>query len=151
MRVARIRASWMPGVHKSSANWRFFPMRLASACKTGAEIPKAFGTRTRKQAIFSRTRGFARRLNSRSTRALVQRSPPGLRGEDLEGLVGIEEDRDGAFIDQLHGHHCLKNSGGYGNAKRAQRGVELLIESGGFFGWRGGNKAGTALPARVAI
>src|SRR5579859_2358090 len=102
-------------------------MRLARACKRGVEIPSAFRTRTPKYAIFSRTRGFASSFNSRSTCALVQRSLRRSLTEDLERLIRIEEDRDWAFIDELHGHHGLKDSGGYGNAEGAQRGVELFV------------------------
>jgi hypothetical protein len=45
----------------------------------------------------------------------------------LKRLVAIQENCDRTLIDQLHGHHRLKNTRGYGNPKRAQRFVEFLI------------------------
>src|SRR4029077_10054915 len=71
--------------------------------------------------------------------------------EDLERFIGVEEDGDWAFIDELHGHHSLKDSGGYGNAEGTQRGVELFVEGDGFFRRGSGNEAGAPLATRVAI
>src|SRR6266436_5768092 len=125
--VARIRASWFPEDHNCSASLWFLPMRRDSPCKTGCEIPYAFGTLTPKYAILARTLGLASLFNSRRTLVRLQRSALCLREELLKRLVRVEEDCERAFIDQLHRHHRLKNSSGYGNAKRAQGLIEFLV------------------------
>src|SRR5437016_2967165 len=51
----------------------------------------------------------------------------------LERFVGIEEDRDRTFIDQLHGHHRLENTGCNAHAQLAKRFAEFLVESFGMF------------------
>src|SRR2546430_8900569 len=69
----------------------------------------------------------------------------------LESVFRIEEDGDGALIDQLHGHHGLKNSGGDGNAQIAERLAELVIERFCKLWRRRSNEAGPPLAARVAV
>src|ERR1700682_1089637 len=59
----------------------------------------------------------------------------------LERFVGVEEDRDRAFIDQLHGHHRLENTGGDAHAKIAKRFAEFLVESFCLFRRRSGDEA----------
>src|ERR1700757_3878792 len=70
-----------------------------------------------------------------------------LRG-DLECFVGVDEDRDRAFIDQLHGHHSLKNSRGYGDAQPLQSFAEFFIQLLRQLRRSRGNKTRPALPAR---
>src|SRR5713101_10185691 len=122
-------------------------MCFANWCNTGAEIPCAFGTRTPKYAIFARTFGSASPTSSRNTAVFVHCADfcPSL---PLERFVGVEEDRDRAFIDQLHGHHRLKNPGGDIHAKFAKRFAEFFVESFGLFRRRCRDKPGPPLPAR---
>src|ERR1700741_4467275 len=69
----------------------------------------------------------------------------------LERFVGIEEDRDRAFIDQLHGHHRLENSRCHAHAKLAKRFAEFFVPSFGLF-WRcSRDEAWPPLPARIAV
>src|SRR5260370_1302412 len=86
-----------------------------------------------KYSIFARTFGSASPLSSRKTAVFVHcgaffRGPLGLKR-----FVGIEEDRDWAFIDQLHGHHGLKNSGGDVHVQFAKRFTKFFVESFGLF------------------
>src|SRR5713226_153031 len=69
----------------------------------------------------------------------------------LKILIRVEEDCDRAFIDQLHRHHRLKNSGSYANAKPAQGFIEFLIQRSRKLRRRRGNEARAALPARVTV
>src|SRR5229473_7552921 len=121
-------------------------MRPANLWSIGAEIPCAFGTSTPKYAIFARTFGSASALSSRKTAAFVQRTEfcAPLR---LECFIGIEEDCDRAFIDQLHGHHRLENSRGDIYAKFAKRFTESFVESFGLFRRRRRDEGGPPLPA----
>ena len=69
----------------------------------------------------------------------------------LERFVGVEEDRDRAFINELHGHHGLENAGRYGHAKFAQRRAEFIIQGFRQFRRRCRNEAGPPLSARIAV
>ena len=71
-------------------------------------------------------------------------------GSALEVLLRIQKNGDRAFIDELHGHHSLKDSGRNGNAKAPQSFAELFIELPGKFRRSGGDEAWAALAARVA-
>src|SRR6059058_1378897 len=76
--------------------------------------------------------------SSFSARAQVQRSPAAfLATPRSERVIRVEEDRDRAFINQLHGHGGLKNSSGYGNAQLAERLAKFVIER-----FRGAPQAG---------
>src|SRR5713101_6178549 len=103
-------------------------MRRASAWSTGAEIPCAFSTFTPKWAILARTRGFACRSSSRRTLAFVHAFKPAAASTRLEHLVRIEEDRDRAFIHQLHRHHGLKHTCAGRDTERAELGHKLFVE-----------------------
>src|SRR5690242_2909075 len=103
-------------------------MRFANPCSTGAEIPCALDTRTPKYSIFARTLGSARDFSSRNTDALVHTGLLSGATFHLESIVRIEEDGDRTFIDQLHGHHSLKNSGRDCDAQLAKRLAEFLVE-----------------------
>src|SRR5207302_600239 len=149
--AAKIRASWIAVVHSSSASECRLPIRFASACSTGAEIPCAWGTRTPKYSIFVRTRGSASDCNSRKTAAFVQSGRSSGAAPRLERVVRIEEDSDRAFIDQLRRHHGLKNSRGNGDAQFAQLLTEFLVKSFRQIRRRRSHKAWPPLPSRIAI
>src|SRR5258707_13818181 len=90
-------------------------------------------------------------FSSRKTLVLVHTRPVGRRWRPLESLVGIEEDRGGPFIDQLHGHYRLKHSGSDGYSQAAQSHVELFVQSGSVI-WRwGGAETGPARTAGAAL
>src|SRR2546429_9835985 len=93
-----------------------------------------------------------RARNSSSALAQVQ-PPPFFRSasEPSEGIVRIEEDCDRTFIDQLHGHHGLKNSRGDANTQLAERLAKFIIERSCKFRRRRGDEARPPLPARVAV
>src|SRR6266568_4602117 len=115
-------------------------------------MPCALATRTPKYSIFARTRGSSSDFNSRSTAAFVQRGLSSAATKCcLEGVVRIEEDGDWAFINQLHGHHGLKNSSGDGNTQLAQRFAKFLIKRFCEFRRGRGDEAGPALAARIPI
>src|SRR5438445_943578 len=120
-------------------------------CSTGAEIPSDMGTFTPKYAIFARTFGFASLLSSRTTADFVHCAAFFCVRRCLKCFVGIEEDCDRAFIDQLHGHHRLENSGCHGDTELAQRFAEFLVERFGQFRRRRSNETRPPLPARIAI
>src|SRR5215468_6109763 len=87
-----------------------------------------------------------------SSSALGQvQSPPFLcsSGRRSEGVVRIEEDRDRAFIDQLHGHHGLKNSRGDTNTQLAEGLAKFIIARPRKLRRRRGDEARSPLPARV--
>src|SRR5215813_7307622 len=69
----------------------------------------------------------------------------------LEGLVGIKEDRDRAFIRQLHRHHSLKDAGGHGDAELAQSVTEYLVKSSRLLRRSGRDETRSPAAARVAI
>src|SRR5207302_1473902 len=83
-----------------------------------------------------------RARNSSSALAQVQ-PPPFFRSasEPSEGIVRIEEDCDRTFIDQLHGHHGLKNSRGDANTQLAERLAKFIIERSCKFRRRRGDEA----------
>src|ERR1051325_7080342 len=90
--------------------------------------------------------------NSFSTRAHVQRSPATFfTTRRSERVIRVEENRDWAFIDQLHGHHRLKNSSGDSDAQLAQRLTKFVIECFCEFRLGRGDEARPPLPARVAV
>src|SRR5580658_7787487 len=126
-------------------------MWRAKACRTGAEIPYAFGTCTPKYASFALAFGSASSLSSRSTPALPSFSAALWRRAELERFLGVEEDCDRPFIYQLHRHHGLKNSGRDGDSHSLHRHRKLFVKRLGFFWRSGGDKTGPALPARVSV
>src|SRR5258708_19437277 len=87
---------------------------------------------------------------SRNARAQLHFSLETCRREfRLERFVGVEEDRDRTFIDQLHGHHCLKNSGPYSHAKLAKRRAKFIIQGFALLGRSGGDETPPPLSARL--
>src|SRR5439155_19895866 len=72
-------------------------------------------------------------------------------GDGSKGLVGVEKDRDGAFVHQLNGHHSLKNFGGDGNAEVSQRFTKRFVESFSLVGWSGGDEAGAVAFGGIAM
>src|SRR4029077_7066045 len=110
-----------------SASLWFLPIRRASLCNTGTEIPYALGTFTPKYAIFARTLGFASIFNSRRTAAQLH-FPVRAGTLLLECLIRVEEDCDRPFIHQLHGHHPLENPRRYVDAERPQRRFEFFVQ-----------------------
>src|SRR5260370_24030527 len=114
-------------------------------------MPCALGTRTRKYYIFARTRGSRRDCSSRNTPVFVHCRGPSRKTRRLERIVRVEEDSDWAFIDQLHGHHGLKNSSSDRNAQLAERLAEFVIKRLGKLGGCRSNKAGPSLPPRIAV
>src|SRR5438477_1370905 len=141
----------MPVAQISCASRWSFPNRVASVFSTGAEMPSDLGTFTPKYAIFARTLGFASLLSSRSTADFVHCAAFFCVRRRLKCFVGIEEDCDRAFIDQLHGHHRLENSSCHGDTEFAQRFAKFLVEGFGQFRRRRSNETRPPLPARIAI
>src|SRR2546421_7472003 len=87
-------------------------------------------------AIPSMFRCSPKARSSRNARAQFHCSLAFLGGNfPLERFVGIEEDCDRAFIDQLHRHHRLENSGCDAHAKLAKRFAEFFVQGFGLF-WR---------------
>src|SRR5215467_10076967 len=121
-------------------------MRRARTSSLGLETPQTSFATMPKRAMPSTLRFSPRRRNSATTRAQAQFA--GLRSECL---FGIEEDGDRAFIDELHGHHSLKDSGGDGDTEAAKRFAEFCVKLLREFRRRCGNEAGATLAARVAI
>src|SRR5262245_20860525 len=76
---------------------------------------------------------------------------PGLDTLWLEGLVGVEEDRDRAFIRQLHRHHSLKDAGGHGDTEFAQGFTEYFVKSLGQLRRGGRDEARAPAAACVAV
>src|ERR1700676_515422 len=111
----------------------------------------AFGTCTPKEPIVARTLGLAAFLSSARIAVLLHRSAVRWVRHSLERFIGIEEYGGRAFIDQLHGHHRLKNSRCYGDAQRAQCRVEFLVQREGFLGPRRSQEARPSLTACVTI
>src|SRR6266478_6250543 len=104
------------------------------------------------RAIPSMFRRSPMARRSRNTRAQFHCSLALLQANSpLEGFVGIEEDCDWAFIDQLHGHHRLENAGGDVHAKLAKRFAKFFVQSFRQFRRRRRNEAGPPLPARIAV
>src|SRR5215470_529295 len=114
-------------------------------------MPRALGTRTPKYSIFSRTRGSASDFNSRNTAAFVQCGLFSATTARLERVIRIEEDGDRAFINQLHGHHGLKDSSGDRDSQLANRFAKFFVKSFCQFRWRRGDETRPPLAARVAI
>src|SRR5436190_12628618 len=141
----------MPVAQISCASRWSLPIRLASACSTGAEMPSDLGTFTPKYAIFARTLGFASLLSSRSTADFVHCTAFFCVRGRLKCFVGIEEDCDRTFIHQLHGHHRLENSGCHGNAEFAKRFAEFVVQRFGLLRRRRGDEAWPPLSARIAV
>src|SRR5579859_996779 len=71
------------------------------------------------------------------------------RGSEV--FFGVEEDCDRAFINKLHGHHSLKDSGRDVDAKTAQSLAVFFVELSGQLRWRSSDETGAALAARVAV
>src|SRR5579859_2316840 len=71
------------------------------------------------------------------------------RGSEV--FFGVEEDCDRAFIDKLHGHHSLKDSGRDVDANTAQSLAVFFVELLGQFWGRCSDETGAALAARVAV
>src|SRR5207302_10895516 len=69
----------------------------------------------------------------------------------LKLLVRIEQYGNWAFIDQLHGHHRLKNSCSDLNAKVAQRLIEFFVQCRRLLRRRRRNKPWPPLPARITV
>src|SRR5512136_1789446 len=69
----------------------------------------------------------------------------------LELLFRVEEDCDGAFIDEFHGHHSLEDPGCDGDAEAAKGLAKFFVELLGELGWGSGNEAGATLATRIAI
>lgn len=70
---------------------------------------------------------------------------------DLEKLVGIEENGDGAVVGEFEKHMGLKNSGFDRDAQSFRSLNELFVEGFAKFGRRGLNEAWAALPASVSV
>src|SRR6266478_5648249 len=149
---ARIRASCTPVPHSSSASSWSRPILRASSSIFGFATPYATLARIPYCAMPSIFRCSPRERTSRNARAQLHFSLGTCRMElCLESLVGVEEDRDRPFIDKLHGHHCLKNSGRHSHTEFAKRRAKFIIQGFGLL-WRGGrNKARPPLPACVAV
>src|SRR5882672_843317 len=149
---ARIRASCTPVPHSSSASSRSRPILRASRSIFGFATPYTTFARIPYRAMPSIFRCSPRERSSRNARAQLHFSLASCRkGLRLERFAGVEEDRDRAFINQLHGHHCLKNSGRHSHAEFAKRRTKFIIQGFGLLGRSGGNKARPPLPARVAV
>src|SRR6267378_3677443 len=149
---ARIRASCTPVSHSSSASSWSRPILRARSSIFGFATPYTTFARIPYRAMPSIFRCSPRERSSRNARAQLHFSLGTCRMERrLEGFVGVEEDRDRAFIDQLHGHHCLKNSGRHSHAKLAERCAKFIIQGFGLLGRSGRNKARPPLPACVAV
>src|SRR3981189_3527049 len=89
---------------------------------------------------------------SRNARAQLHFSLETCRMElRLERFVGVEEDRDRTFIDQLHGHHCLKHPGRHGHAKFAKRRAKLIIQGFGLLSRSSRKEARPPLSAGIAV
>src|SRR5262249_29225551 len=68
-----------------------------------------------------------------------------------ECFFGIEEDGDRTFIDELHGHHSLKDSGRDEDAEAAKSFAIFFVKLLGQLRWGRGDEAGPPLAARVAV
>src|SRR5882762_4882633 len=149
---ARIRASCTPVSHSSSASSWSRPILRASSSIFGFATPYTTFARLPYRAMPSTFRCSPRARSSRNARAQLHFTLATCRMElRLERLVGVEEDRDRAFINQLHGHHCLKNPRRHGQAKLAERRAKFIIQGFGLL-WRSGrNEARPPLPACVAV
>src|SRR5438552_4549630 len=153
------RQSTLPGFALHERQWPkspvpadgLFRFALQACAALEQKYPSDLGTFTPKYAIFARTFGFASFLSSRKMAALVHRATFLCVLGRLECLGGIEKDCDRAFIDQLHGHHRLENSGCHGDAEFAQRFAKFLVEGFGQFRRRRSNETRPPLPARIAI
>src|SRR5712664_345896 len=149
---ARIRASCTPVSHSSSASSWSRPILRASSSIFGFATPYTTFARIPYRAMPSIFRCSPRERSSRNARAQFHFSLGTCRMERrLECFVGVEEDRDRAFIDQLHGHHRLENTGCDVHAKLAKRFAEFFVESFRLFRRRSGDEAWPALPARIAV
>src|SRR5882672_10221671 len=149
---ARIRASCTPVPHSSSASSWSRPILRASRSIFGFATPYTTFARIPYRAMPSIFRCSPRERSSLNARAQFHFSL-GTCGMErrLERFVGVEEDRDRAFIDQLHGHHCLKNPSRYGHAKLAKRRAKFIIQGFGLLGRSGRKEARPPLPACVAV
>src|SRR6267143_5493241 len=149
---ARILASCTPVPHSSNASSWSRPILRASSSIFGFATPYTTFARIPYRAMPSIFRCSPRERSSRNERAQLHCSLGTCRMElRLEGFVGVEEDRDWPFIDKLHGHHCLKNSGRHGHAKFAKCRTKFIIQGFSLLGRSGRNKARPPLPARVAV
>src|ERR1700751_3450786 len=126
-------------------------MRLASTSILGFETPYTFFARMPNRAMPSTFRRVPKRRSSAKQSRQVHRRRWGDLREGLKRFVGIEEDGDRAFIDQLHRHHSLKQSRGYGDAYLLQSLTEGLVKGPSPVGRCSGDKAGPAAAARIAI
>src|SRR5882724_4250897 len=139
---ARIRASCTPVSQSSSASSSIFG--FATPYTAFARIPY--------RAMPSIFRCSPRERSSRNARAQFHFSLGTWRMERrLECFVGVEEDRDRAFIDQLHGHHRLKNSGRHSHTEFAKRRAKFIIQGFSLLGRSRRNKARPPLPACIAV
>src|SRR6267378_8263552 len=149
---ARIRASCTPVSHSSSASSWSRPILRASSSIFGFATPYTTFARIPYRAMPSIFRCSPWERSSRNARAQLHFSLGTCRMElRLEGFVGVEEDRNRPFIDKLHGHHCLKNSGRHSHTEFAKRRAKFIIQGFGLL-WRSGrNEARPPLPACVAV
>src|SRR5215510_7701295 len=99
-------------------------MRRARRSSLGLDTPQTSFATIPKRAMPSTLRFSPRRRNSAITSVHVHVS-----AARSECFFGVEEDRDRAFIDQLHGHHSLKDSGRDGDANAAERFAEFFVKS----------------------
>src|SRR5882724_502377 len=149
---ARIRASCTPVSHSSSASSWSRPILRASSSILGFATPYTTFARIPYRAMPSIFRCSPRERSSRNARAQFHLSRGTCEAKfRLERFVGVEEDRDRAFIDQLHGHHCLKNSGRHSHAELAERRAKFIIQGFGLLGRSGRKEARPPLPARVSV
>src|SRR5882762_4984876 len=149
---ARIRASCTPVSHSSSASSWSRPILRASRSIFGFATPYTTFARIPYRAMPSIFRCSPRERSSRNARGQFHFSLGTCETEFLlECFVGVEEDRNRPFIDQLHGHHCLKNSWRHSHTEFAKRRAKFIIQGFGLLGRSGRNKARPPLPARVAV
>src|SRR5215470_15484628 len=104
------------------------------------------------RAIPSTFRRWPKARSSFRAWAQVQARPPLLwRERGLKCTVRVEEDRDRAFIDQLHRHHGLKNSRCHTYAQFSECLAKFFIQTLGEF-WRcSRDEAWSPLPPSVAV
>src|SRR5215467_1610799 len=114
-------------------------------------MPCALGTRTPKYSILARTRESASDFSSRNTAAFVHDGERSVAVRGLERVVGIDEDCDRTFIDQLHGHYGLENSRCDVYTKFSELLAKFFIQSLGQLQWGGGNETRPTLPPRVSV
>src|SRR5713226_5928265 len=138
---ARTRASCTPVSHSPNASSWSLPILRASSSIFGFATPYTIFARIPYRAMPSIFRCSPSERSSLNVRAQFH----------LECFVGVEEDRDRAFINQLHRHHRLKNPSRHWHAEFAKRRAKFIIQGFGLLGRSGRNKARPPLPACIAV